>query len=237
MIAGPNGSGKSTIKALLPPELLGIYVNPDEIELALGQTGSVDLSTYDVQTTNAEVVAHFRESGLWDSTGLAEPEGHLLLEGNKLAFRGISGGSYLASLTADFIRSKLLRAKASFTFETVMSHPGKVEILKAAQALGYRTYLYYIATEDPEINIARVQTRVREGGHEVPVEKISERYHRSLDLLLNAIGATNRAYIFDNSRDGAESILLAEATEGRDIVARHDPLPAWFVEHVWKHVR
>ena len=32
MFAGPNGSGKSTLKSLLPPELQGIYINPDELE-------------------------------------------------------------------------------------------------------------------------------------------------------------------------------------------------------------
>ncbi len=32
MFAGPNGSGKSTINALVRPELLGIYINPDDIE-------------------------------------------------------------------------------------------------------------------------------------------------------------------------------------------------------------
>ncbi len=32
MFAGPNGSGKSTIKAVIRPELLGVYINPDEIE-------------------------------------------------------------------------------------------------------------------------------------------------------------------------------------------------------------
>lgn len=32
MFAGPNGSGKSTIKEVISEELLGIYVNPDEIE-------------------------------------------------------------------------------------------------------------------------------------------------------------------------------------------------------------
>jgi predicted ABC-type ATPase len=32
MFAGPNGSGKSTLKTVLPPELLGVYLNPDEIE-------------------------------------------------------------------------------------------------------------------------------------------------------------------------------------------------------------
>ena len=32
MFAGPNGSGKSTLKLYLDPHLLGIYLNPDEIE-------------------------------------------------------------------------------------------------------------------------------------------------------------------------------------------------------------
>jgi pantothenate kinase-related protein Tda10 len=32
MFAGPNGSGKSTFKSIIQPELLGVYINPDEIE-------------------------------------------------------------------------------------------------------------------------------------------------------------------------------------------------------------
>ena len=32
MFAGPNGSGKSTIKDVINKELLGIYINPDDIE-------------------------------------------------------------------------------------------------------------------------------------------------------------------------------------------------------------
>lgn len=31
IFAGPNGSGKSTIKDVIRKELLGIYINPDEI--------------------------------------------------------------------------------------------------------------------------------------------------------------------------------------------------------------
>lgn len=32
MFAGPNGSGKSTFKSIIRPELLGVFINPDEIE-------------------------------------------------------------------------------------------------------------------------------------------------------------------------------------------------------------
>ena len=37
MFAGPNGSGKSVLKSYLDPELLGVYLNADEIEEG-GQT-------------------------------------------------------------------------------------------------------------------------------------------------------------------------------------------------------
>lgn len=63
--------------------------------------------------------------------------------------------------------------------------------------MGYRTYLYYIATEDPRINVSRVKYRVTRGGHDVPEEKTVNRYHASLALLREAIRYSNRAYIFD----------------------------------------
>jgi predicted ABC-type ATPase len=56
MFAGPNGSGKSTLKAILPEALLGIYLNPDEIENSIRQCGHLDLSSYEIQTSADEVL-------------------------------------------------------------------------------------------------------------------------------------------------------------------------------------
>lgn len=78
-----------------------------------------------------------------------------VLDGGLLRFLSPTFDSYLASVTVDFLRQRLLASGAYFTFETVMSHPGKSELLADAKAMGYRTYLYYIATDDPEINVAR----------------------------------------------------------------------------------
>lgn len=117
----------------------------------------------------------------------------------KLSFHDVSPNAYFASVAADFIRQKLIERLKSFTFETVMSFPDKIEVLSKAQSKGYRTYLYYVATENPEINISRVRYRVSRGGHSVPEDKIVSRYKRSLDLLKQAIKFTHRAYIFDNS--------------------------------------
>jgi predicted ABC-type ATPase len=107
-----------------------------------------------------------------------------------------------------------------------MSFPDKIEFLKKAQSRGYRTYIYYVATEDPSINISRVKYRVKMGGHSVPEDKIVTRYERSLDLLAQAIQFTNRAYIFDNSTH--EHIWLAEITDGHLMEMKTDYVPAWF---------
>jgi predicted ABC-type ATPase len=143
----------------------------------------------------------------------------------------LSIDSYLSSVLTDFLRHKLLALQQSFTFETVMSSPDKVRLLeKAKKDYGYRTYLYYVATEDPAINIARVHNRVKMGGHGVPESKIVNRYYRSLDLLLEAIKHTDRAYLFDNS--GKTRLWVAEITRGTDLEIRSDEVPAWFQKYV-----
>ena len=111
-----------------------------------------------------------------------------------------------------------------------MSHRSKVEILHNARDAGYRTYLYFVATDDPSINISRVANRVALGGHAVPEGKIEERYHRSLGLLMDAICLTNRAYVFDNSTDNADGThtWLAEITDGRVLELKSDRIPSWF---------
>ncbi|MHC8354513.1 zeta toxin family protein [Pseudomonas sp. LB3P81] len=131
-------------------------------------------------------------------------------------------------MISDFIRQRLLEKGVSFTFETVMSHRSKVDFMKEAQAHGYRIYLYFVSTENPAINIDRVQIRVREGGHPVAPDKVRERYYKSLGLLPEAIAVSNRAYIFDNSGDS--TVLLAEITDGDSLEYRTEDIPDWFFE-------
>ena len=106
-------------------------------------------------------------------------------------------------------------SKASFTLETVISSPDKVQLLEQAQQLGYRTYLDFIATDDPAINVSRVQNRVKQGGHPVPEDKIVNRYHRSLELLLDAIRHANRASILDNSGYTLTTLVTIKTANAR----------------------
>lgn len=233
MFAGPNGSGKSTLRSVLRPELLGYYINPDELEREIQIRGFVDLGAYGVTTAADSVVAFFRNSTFLKQAGLSDVVNHLHFTGGGLNFAGGKVNAYLASVVADFIRQRLLAQKVSFTFETVMSSPDKVDLLRKAQSLSYRTYLYYIATDDPEINISRVRNRVALGGHAVPEDKIASRYKRSLDLLMEAIRHTDRAYIFNNSSHQQDRTWLAEITDGHVLEMKTDRMPAWFMRAVW----
>jgi predicted ABC-type ATPase len=230
MFAGPNGSGKSTLKSYLHPALLGVYLNPDDIEREIGRQGFLDFSAYAVATTADEALKFFTGSDFLREAGFGEAAGRLEFQENRLRFGRVEVNSYFASVAADYLRQKLLAQKASFTFETVMSHEGKVGLLAQAQAAGYRTYLYFVATDDPAINISRVRNRVKLSGHAVPEERIAPRYYRSLDLLMPAIRHTNRAYIFDNSTDNADRkhTWLAEITDGFQLELKTDCIPAWF---------
>lgn len=226
MFAGPNGSGKSTFKSIIRPELLGIFINPDEIEKQVLDYDFLDLEDYQIKSTENEILDFFINSPLLKTADLLDDAQNLRFNDGKLIFFNVEVNAYFASAAADFIRHKLIECSKSFTFETVMSFPDKVQLLRNAQLKGYRTYLYYVATEDPAINISRVRYRIKMGGHSVPEDKIVSRYQRSLDLLIEAIQFTNRAYIFDNSTH--EHIWLAEITDGHLMEMKTDQVPAWF---------
>lgn len=54
-------------------------------------------------------------------------------------------------------------------------------------------------TADPEINVARVVSRVSDGGHDVPAEKIRSRYDKALALVKELIAVCDVCHIYDNS--------------------------------------
>lgn len=239
MFAGPNGSGKSVLKSYLPRDLLGIYLNADDIEAEIRRDGGISLRQFGVDASADEVLSFFLESEFLKSQGRGEQSRRLVLVDDWLNFSEVPVDSYYASVLVDFLRTKLLSLRKSFTFETVMSHRSKVDVLEAAQALGCRTYLYYVATDDPAINISRVKNRVKLNGHDVPSDVVEKRYYRSLDLLVDAIRHTNRAYIFDNSTENADrtQTWLAEITEGKRLEVKAKRIPFWFrravLDKIW----
>lgn len=84
-----------------------------------------------------------------------------------------------AKLAAE-MRESSLSKRESICFETVLSAPDKIYFIKRAKAAGYFIRLFFVGTDNPEINSARVARRVMEGGHDVPISKIISRYSKSI---------------------------------------------------------
>lgn len=121
-----------------------------------------------------------------------------------------------AAQNAEKTREYYLQKGEDFTFETVLSTPRNLELMQRGKELGYRIKCIYILTNDPKINIARVQARVARGGHDVPKDKIVSRYVRALTLIPDVISVCDEFYIFDNSfeREQGDSALIAFSNGG-----------------------
>lgn len=232
MFAGPNGSGKSSLKSLLLPDWLGVYLNPDEIQRQVEVEGWLDFSRFDLEVHAGLLLEYLSSAKLLTKNNLELSVRQFAVESNRLHAPRDTFNAYHASVLCAYLREELLSRRRDFTIETVMSSPDKVALLRQAKASGYKNYLYFIATESPTINIARVRHRVATGGHDVPESKIVSRYYRSLELVGDAVQHTDRAYLFDNSREDGANLWIAEITDGVFVEGRSELIPAWFSKYV-----
>lgn len=143
-----------------------------------------------------------------------------------------------AQIIADRRREECIAAERSFSFETVMSHPSKVDVLIRAKSAGFRIQLFFVGTNDPRTNIDRVAIRVAQGGHDVPKDRIVARWTRTMELLHQAITASGEAFVFDNSASapfaaGPRLVLRRSLAVGHDPeVQQFAPIPDWVRRYV-----
>jgi predicted ABC-type ATPase len=134
--------------------------------------------------------------------------------------------SYKAAKIAADLRHDLLLKGRNFCFETVFSHPSKIDFVAQAKALGYQVIMVVIHLENPEINRARVAQRVAEGGHQVPDAKVESRIPRLLANIRMAMPLCDQVRILDNS--SCEIPFCPVATRRNQSLEIHlESLPAW----------
>jgi predicted ABC-type ATPase len=127
---------------------------------------------------------------------------------------------------AESERERLLNERKGMIFETVLSAPDKVDFLLRAKAAGYFVRLFFVSTDHPAINAARVTRRVMEGGHAVPIPKIISRYSKSIANCIAVASFADRAYIYDNSCDDQEARLMFRTTDGQ-IAKTYGAIHSW----------
>lgn len=134
--------------------------------------------------------------------------------------------SYEAAKIAENLRNSLLEQGKNFCFETVFSHPSKIDFVAKAKALGYQVVMVFVHLEQTTLNMARVHQRKLLGGHSVPEEKIENRIPRTLQNVLNALPLCDDVWVLDNSsiNNPYQKILRIHAGQ---LQAFADPLPEW----------
>ena len=114
-----------------------------------------------------------------------------------------------AARLVDTEASCLVELREPFVLETVLSSDKYCPLVPAARRAGLIFRLVYITTADPEVNVDRVRVRVLRGGHDVPVDKIHERWHRSMDTYLPWFAArADRLVVIDNSGEAPKAVAL-----------------------------
>lgn len=105
-----------------------------------------------------------------------------------------------AAQIVDSRRYELIEEHKDFTFETVLSSKRKMELIKQAKDAGYFIKCVFVLTNNPNINIERVQSRVDKGGHDVPEDKIISRYYKSLKQIPELLSLCDIMHIYDNTK-------------------------------------
>jgi len=136
--------------------------------------------------------------------------------------------AYKAAELAEDVRQSLFAQGDSFIFETVFSDPvgAKLQFLKQAQSAGYTVLLVFVGIDSAKTSELRVDMRVSKGGHDVPHDKIAERYARTMRNLERGLVELENVRVYDNTDLDVPYRLVASRDAGRDVVA-HGPIPAW----------
>jgi predicted ABC-type ATPase len=123
-------------------------------------------------------------------------------------------------------REECIAYKRSLIFETVLSALDKISFIEHAKQEGYFIRLFFISTDNPQINAMRILRRVMNGGHDVPAEKIVSRYCKSISNCAFLAQIVDRLYVYDNSIENSFPKLLFRANEGV-LIKQYDNINAW----------
>lgn len=103
--------------------------------------------------------------------------------------------------------------------EFVNADPIAIGLSGFRPASGYRVHIAFLSLPNPELTVARVIERVRQGGHDVPEAVVRRRFIAGLRNFLDLYqGVADTWQLFDNaSTDGPR--LIASSRQGQSRIS------------------
>lgn len=104
-----------------------------------------------------------------------------------------------------------------YRFETTLGGRSITRLLQKAAESGHQLNVWYCGLASPELHLRRVRARVNSGGHDIPENKIRERWNSSRENLIRLLPYIHHLRVFDNSIES-------------DPAAGHPPQPVLILE-------
>ncbi len=143
IFAGPNGSGKTTLYYSIKESYFStrLFINADLLEQEFNSQNYIDLATFAITISNETFQNFSKNQGQFVKAKFTEESWNLTIKGNVLVAVDNANHHFNSmhfAIVADFIRQELIRKKISFSFETVFSHPSKLDLIDLAHKNGYK---------------------------------------------------------------------------------------------------
>ena len=130
---------------------------------------------------------------------------------------------------------KAIAQGLDFAFESTLGANTIPALLKAAAQKGFEVHVWYAGLSSPELHLARVKSRVRKGGHDIPAADIRRRYQHSRLNLIDLLPHLAALHVYDNSADAdpakgiaPEPVLVLHLERGNILNAADLPnTPEW----------
>ena len=195
---GPRPHGASSIEAV-PAR---IFVLAGVNGAGKSSVGGAALSSRNVPWFNPDLAAReLRDANPGMSADAAD--GHAWEIGRKGLERALAGG-------------------LNFAFETTLGARTIPDLLLAGARAGAQVHVWYAGLASPELHIARVKSRTTAGGHDIPDQKIHDRYSASRANLIKLLPHLASLRVYDNSVDAdpktghrPQPALLLQMEDGR----------------------
>ncbi len=110
-----------------------------------------------------------------------------------------------------------------FAMETVFSHwrehpdgtiESKIDLIRQMQAAGYFVVLIFVGLSSVQLSIARVSTRVQQGGHSVAADALARRFPRTQRAIREAASVSDAALLLDNSQTQEQAFTVCHVRLG-----------------------
>ncbi len=111
----------------------------------------------------------------------------------------------------------LLHSDESFAFETTLATKSYVHLIENARNREYQITCLFFWLYSPELAVSRVKNRVKEGGHNIPVDVIRRRYTSGLQNFFTLYLPIVDNWLFvNNSGDTYE--IIAEGSVEKSVI-------------------